>query len=119
MSEGQILHESPYVEQIEKYADSLQRLSQMFLRLEEKKDAFSNEEVEAMFSRVRDKVCGRCGKCDWCWGENFIHTYQMGYDILSAVDHYGNELNTEVKRRLMQQCEKAPRFLREMLAGFQ
>ena len=41
MSEGQILHESPYVEQIEKYADSLQRLSQMFLRLEEKKDAFS------------------------------------------------------------------------------
>ncbi len=118
MSEGQILHESPYVEQIEKYADSLQRLSQMFLRLEEKKDAFSNEEVEAMFSRVRDKVCGRCGKCDWCWGENFIHTYQMGYDILSAVDHYGNELNTEVKRRLMQQCEKAPRFLREMLAGF-
>ena len=118
MSEGQILHESPYVEQIEKYADSLQRLSQMFLRLEEKKEAFSNEEVEAMFSRVRDKVCGRCGKCDWCWGENFIHTYQMGYDILSAVDHYGNELNTEVKRRLMQQCEKAPRFLREMLAGF-
>lgn len=118
MSEGQILHESPYVEQIEKYADSLQRLSQMFLRLEEKKDAFSNEEVEVMFSRVRDKVCGRCGKCDWCWGENFIHTYQMGYDILSAVDHYGNELNTEVKRRLMQQCEKAPRFLREMLAGF-
>ena len=118
MSEGQILHESPYVEQIEKYADSLQRLSQMFLRLEEKKDAFSNEEVETMFSRVRDKVCGRCGKCDWCWGENFIHTYQMGYDILSAVDHYGNELNTEVKRRLMQQCEKAPRFLREMLAGF-
>ena len=118
MSEGQILHESPYVEQIEKYADSLQRLSQMFLRLEEKKEAFSNEEVEAMFSRVRDKVCRRCGKCDWCWGENFIHTYQMGYDILSAVDHYGNELNTEVKRRLMQQCEKAPRFLREMLAGF-
>ena len=118
MSEGQILHESPYVEQIEKYADSLQRLSQMFLRLEEKKDAFSNEEVEAMFSRVRDKVCGRCGKCDWCWGENFIHTYQMGYDILSAVDHYGNELNTETKRKLMQRCIMAPRFLREMLEGF-
>ena len=118
MSEGQMLHESPYVEQIEKYADSLQRLSQTFLHLEKKKDAFSNEEVEAMFSRVRDKVCGRCEKCDWCWGENFIHTYQMGYDVLSAVDRYGNELNTEVKRRLMQQCEKGPRFLREMLAGF-
>ena len=113
-----MLHESPYVEQIEKYADSLQRLSQTFLGLEEKKNAFSDEEVEEMFSGVREKVCGRCEKCGWCWGENFIHTYQMGYDILSAVDHYGNELNTEVKRRLMQRCVMAPRFLREMLAGF-
>lgn len=118
MSEGQILHGSPYVEQIERYADSLQRLSEMLLRLEKQKEAFTNEEVEDMFSRVRDKVCGRCEKCGWCWGENFIHTYQMGYDILSAVDHYGNELNTEIKRRLMQRCVMAPRFLREMLAGF-
>ncbi len=54
----------------------------------------------------------------WCWGENFVHTYQMGYDVLSAVDHYGNELNVETKRKLMQRCEKAPRFLREMLEGF-
>lgn len=118
MSDGQILHESPYVEQIEKYADSLQRLSGMLLRLEKQKDAFTNEEVEDMFSRVREKVCGRCEKCGWCWGENFVHTYQMGYDILSAVDHYGNELNTEIKRRLMQRCVMAPRFLREMLDGF-
>ena len=42
----------------------------------------------------------------------------MGYEILSAVDQYGNELNTEVKRKLMQRCIMAPRFLREMLAGF-
>ena len=32
--------------------------------------------------------------------------------MLSAVDHYGNELNVETKRKLMQRCEKAPRFLR-------
>src|SRR5699024_2130578 len=31
---------------------------------------------------------------------------------------YGNDLNTEVKRKLMQRCIMAPRFLREMLAGF-
>ena len=54
MGGGQMLHESPYVEQIEKYADSLQRLSQTFLGLEEKKNAFSDEEVEEMFSGVRE-----------------------------------------------------------------
>ncbi len=118
MGEGQVLHGSPYVEQIGKYADSLKQLSRTFLQLEEKKQAFSTEEIEDMFARVRDRVCARCEKCGWCWGENFVHTYQMGYDILSAVDQYGNELNTEVKRRLMQRCVMAPRFLREMLAGF-
>ena len=64
------------------------------------------------------KYADAAGNVTGAGARNFIHTYQMGYDILSAVDHYGNELNTEVKRRLMQQCEKAPRFLREMLAGF-
>ena len=118
MNEGPVLHGSPYVEQIEKYAHSLKQLSRTFLGLEEKKKAFSNEEIEEMFTRVREKVCGKCEKCGWCWGENFVHTYQMGYELLSAVDQYGNELNTEVKRKLMQRCIMAPRFLREMLAGF-
>ena len=118
MNDGQALHNSPYVEQIERYAHSIKQLSQTFLGLEEKRQAFSDEEIEAMFSRVREKVCGKCEKCGWCWGENFVHTYQMGYEILSAVDHYGNELNTETKRKLMQRCIMAPRFLREMLEGF-
>ena len=118
MNEGPVLHGSPYEEQIEEYAQSLKQLSRTFLGLEEKKKAFSNEEIEEMFTRVREKVCGKCEKCGWCWGENFVHTYQMGYELLSAVDQYGNELNTEVKRKLMQRCIMAPRFLREMLAGF-
>lgn len=118
MNDGQALHNSPYIEQIEKFAHSLKQLSHTFLGLEEKKQAFSDEEIEEMFARVRDGVCARCEKCGWCWGENFVHTYQMGYDILSAVDRYGNELNTETKRKLMQRCVMAPRFLREMLEGF-
>lgn len=118
MNEGQIMHGSPYVEQIDKFAHSLKKLSSTFLGLEEKRQAFSDEDIEVMFAGVRENVCGKCEKCDWCWGENFIHTYQMGYDVLSAVDQYGNELNTETKRKLMQRCIMAPRFLREMLAGF-
>ena len=115
MNEGQALHGSPYVEQIEKFAHSLRQLSRTFLGLEEKRQAFSSEEIDEIFSRVRENVCGKCEKCGWCWGENFVHTYQMGYDVLSAVDKYGNELNTETKRKLMQRCVMAPRFLREML----
>lgn len=118
MEKGQVLYTSPYVTQIERFADSVKQLSQAVLQMEEKKRTFTGEEVDGMFEHVRGKVCGQCEKCAWCWGENFVHTYQMGYEILSAVDQYGTELNTEMKRKLQQRCLMAPRFLREMLEAF-
>ncbi|MDD2978592.1 MAG: SpoIIE family protein phosphatase [Hespellia sp.] len=117
--EGQALHTSPYVIQIEKLTASLKYLSRTFLQMEEKKKNFSNEEMKEMFELVKEKVCKDCDKCPWCWGENFVHTYQMGYEILSVVENFGIELNVETKRKLQQRCIKAPRFLREMLEVFQ
>ena len=57
MENGQALHNSPYVEQIDKFAASLKQLSETFLKLEEKKQTFSEEEITGMFDRVREKVC--------------------------------------------------------------
>lgn len=71
-----------------------------------------------MFQHVKETVCEQCEKCQWCWGENFVHTYQMGYEILSAVESYGSELNVETKRKLQQRCVMAPRFLRRTLEVF-
>ena len=118
MEDGQVLHTSPYVTQIERFADSLKQLSHTFLQMGEKKQSFTSEEIDGMFEWVKEKVCKSCEKCSWCWGENFVHTYQMGYEVLSAVDSYGNEMNTETKRKLKQCCIMAPRFLREMLEAF-
>ena len=39
--------------------------------------------------------------------------------MLSAVDHYGNELSNRDKEKLMQRCEKAPDFLRGDAGRFQ
>ena len=102
MENGQVLHSSPYVEQIDKFAVSLKQLAKTFLKLEEKKQTFSEEEIDEMFACVREEVCEKCEKNSWCWGENYIQMYQMGYEILAAVDQYGNELDAETKRKLMQ-----------------
>ncbi len=118
MREGQALHVSPYVVQIEKYAHSVKELSRRFLELEEKRKGLTSEEMERMFQEVRSGVCKECEKCDWCWGENFVHTYQLGYEIFSAIENYGNELSVEVKRKLQRCCVRAPRFLRGMLDAF-
>ncbi len=118
MSDGQALHTSPYVVQIEKFSDSLKRLSQIYMGLGEKKKCFTNEEIDLIFEHVKEKVCKKCEKCEWCLKDNIVHTCQMEYELLSAIDRYGNELNTETKRNLQAKCIRAPRFLRESLEAF-
>ena len=57
MEEGQMLHTSPYVAQIEKFADSLTQLANTFLKMENKKKSFTNDEIDAMFAQVKEHVC--------------------------------------------------------------
>ena len=83
MNDGQTLHNSPYVEQIERFAGSVKQLSQIFLGLEEKKQAFSDEEIEMMFRRLKEKVCSKCEKCEWCWGE--ILSIPIRWDMKSCL----------------------------------
>lgn len=110
---------NPYVMQMDKFADSLIRLSKTFLTLEGYKGVFSGEELDNMFSKVTGKVCEDCEKRHECLGENKLDTYQMVCEILYTVEDYGAEINTELKRKLQKQCIRAPRFLRETLEVFE
>lgn len=72
MENGQVLHSSLYVEQIDKFAVSLKQLAKTFLKLEEKKQTFSEEEIDEMFACVREEVCEKCEKNSWCWGKTIF-----------------------------------------------
>lgn len=109
---------NPYIIQMDKFAESLKRLSRTFLYLEDYKGTFTKDEVEEMFLRVSERVCAGCENRNWCLGENRIHTCQMVYEILCTAEEYGAELNVEVKRKLRKRCSMAPRFLRETLEVF-
>lgn len=110
---------NPYVIQMDKFADSLQRLSKRFLLLENPRGTLSKEEMEEIFCKVTDKVCESCPKKSECLGENRIRTYQMMHEILCAIEEYGAEVNVELKRKLQKNCKYAPRFLRETVERFE
>ena len=55
MGREQMLHGSPYVEQIEKYAHSLKQLSRTFMGLEERKKAKEAKDW-ATSDRIRDSL---------------------------------------------------------------
>lgn len=117
--DGQAAAENPYVVQIDKFANSLRHLSNTFLKLERQRESLTQAEIENIFLEVDEKICKDCEKRKWCMGENAIYTYQMVYEILSAVEECGIELDMEVKRKLQKRCIQAPRFLRETLEIFQ
>lgn len=110
---------NPYVIQMDKLANSLGHLSDIFLKLTDYRMTFTKEENEDMFRRVTEKVCENCENKTACLGERRLNTYHMMYEILCAVEEYGAELNVEIKRRLQKQCILAPRFLRETLETFE
>ncbi|MEE1086223.1 MAG: SpoIIE family protein phosphatase [Schaedlerella sp.] len=118
MEDGQVLHTSPYAAQIDRFADSLKELSRVFSKIDEKKTHFTEEEIAGMFQKIKEDVCKKCENRSLCWEEGFDQTCQMGYEILAAVDQYGNDLNTETKRKLQQNCIRAPRFLKGILELF-
>ena len=45
-------------------------------------------------------------------GENRVHTYQMLYEILCAVEEYGAELNIELKRKLQKKMHHGAQILK-------
>ena len=110
---------NPYVIQMDKFADSLGRLSRKFLALESTRNTLSNDEMEEMFGKITDKVCDRCEKRTVCLKDDRQNTFQMMQEILSTAEEYGAELNIELKRKLQKQCHYAPRFLRETLEIFE
>lgn len=110
---------NPYVTQAERFAISLHHLGERFLRMEDMRERFSEEETRMMCEFVLDKVCSSCERREICLKNEKEHGYQMIREIMEAVEIYGIELNMELKKRLQKECVMAPRFLRETLETFQ
>lgn len=112
------LEMNPYVIQIDKFVHSLEKLSQVFLNLEEKKTTFSEEELKEICETVFQKVCYQCGNRDGCLGRERKNTYQMLWNVFQAIEDCGTELNVEVKRSVQKRCANAPRLIRAVLEEY-
>ncbi len=109
------LEMNPYVIQIDKFVNSIEKLSKMFLELEEKKSFFNDAELEKMFGQVCNKTCAKCGNYEMCLGRERRYTFELLLEIFRAVENYGVELNVEIKRKVQKRCVQAPKFLRNSL----
>lgn len=118
MEKGHSVENNPYITQMDKFSNSIRRLSKTFLHMENVRGVFTSDEVEGIFEKVSERVCGSCNKKEECIAENSIAIYQLIYEVLHAADDHGNDLNMEIRRKLQKRCVMAPRFMRETLEAF-
>lgn len=109
------LEMNPYVIQIDKFVNSLGKLSEVFLKLQQDRDEMTEEEYQNIYDDVRDRACKNCEQRSNCYGEGRIHTQQMIREVLGTVEDFGAELNVEMKRKIQKKCVRAPQFLRTIL----
>jgi len=109
------LQMNPYVIQIDKFVNSLGKLSNLFLNLEKKKTIFSEDELQNMYEYVCEKTCSHCGNYEMCYGREKYRTFEMIREVFLTIENYGVELNVEIKRKIQKNCVQAPKFLKNAL----
>lgn len=107
--------ENPYVTKVDRFVSSLDKLSKVFLKLEEREAHFTQDETDDMYTKVIETVCGKCREYDSCSQKDGFAIRQMLHEIFCTVEDYGAELNVEMKRGIQKKCMQAPRFLRAAL----
>ena len=106
---------NPYVIQIDKFASSINKLSTMFLRLEQNKDAFTEEQLTEMCNEICRRTCGNCERKQVCLVRELRKTHTLAWDIFRTIENCGTELNIEMKRKVKEQCTQAPKFLKNAI----
>lgn len=103
------LEMNPYVVQIDKFVSSLEKLSHAFLHMDGQQTQITEEDYQDMSEDVREKVCKQCERKEECLGHELLR------EVLYTIEHYGAELNVEMKRKMQKACIYAPHFLRTVI----
>lgn len=107
---------------LQRYAESFQRLADVFRYLPSKKEALSEEDLQEIYEASRDHICSECGRYRECWGRNVPKTARLIYELLAEISENGDEAQTEeesmevsrVQERFFRYCIKGLSFREEI-----
>lgn len=119
LDSGRPLELNPYIVQIDKFVNSLQKLMNVFLKLDEPKMELTKEEMDELTQQLMQRVCGTCPGRQNCENKGWMMYQKYVPMILHMTQVYGAELNVETRRTLERECERAPKFLRAVLEEYQ
>lgn len=103
---------NPYVVQVDKFVSSIHKLSTAFLKLEEKSDVFTEQQLIEMCDEICDRTCKNCERNRVCMTRDIRKTHTLAWELFRTIEKCGIELNIEIKRKVKEHCSQSSRFIR-------
>ncbi|MDO4322730.1 MAG: SpoIIE family protein phosphatase [Lachnospiraceae bacterium] len=110
---GSGIYPSPEKEQLERYADAFYGLSKLFQKMPCQKERLGDDDLEALFGSVQERVCAGCKMAQSCWSNNYFQSCRMLYEMVTELE-YDGAVSQEMEDRLRLQCG-APEMVIQVL----
>ena len=114
----EIYDKHPQKEQMERYAESFQKLANTFYNMPFRKEQLTGAETEEIFSNLRKGICARCSRTESCWNLCYHLTYRQGCELLEALEDGEQEKILVAFGDWTEYCVNGARFLEELRQQF-
>ncbi|MGN0482844.1 MAG: SpoIIE family protein phosphatase [Lachnospiraceae bacterium] len=101
------------------YAQSFQKLSGVFSRMEEPKQNFTAEDFQQMQEEVTGKICYGCSQCALCWESQKESGMTALFQALFASMKKAPKARQGLEQQLQEFCIRTPVVLEEMMQVFE
>lgn len=108
----------PQKEKIEQYAHSFQRLANTFYSMPFHEEHLTPGEIQGIFDKMQQGVCGHCMKQGVCWKNRYFVTYQQGCELLKALEDGEQERFMMLQQEWTNQCLNGSRFIESLREQF-
>ena len=115
---SEIYDKHPQKEQMERYAESFQKLADTFYSMPFQKERLTEAETGEIFRNLRKGVCARCSRTESCWNLCGHLTYRQGCELLEALEEGDQEKILGAFGEWTEHCVNGARFLEEMRQQF-
>ncbi|GAB6105511.1 hypothetical protein JCM17039_22650 [Blautia glucerasea] len=108
----------PQKDKVVRYADSFQKLADIFYGMPYRKEYLSSGQVEKILQDTTEDMCRRCYHKEICWGENTEIMKKGGEALIRAIEEGDEEEEESVRCRLAELCCHSVQYLEIVRENF-
>jgi len=99
-------------ERVERFSEVFRQLSSSFRQMTQTGEAaMRNRDFDHFVNEVHERACSNCHRCGLCWDRQFIQTYKLMTDMMTAVEERPDIMPAEMPKSWSRICVKTPLVL--------